>query len=158
MKIAALVTALSAALEPLARENAGTLEVAESMEEARAFLDAAPARWRLVLLWDGYGSHPQAREGMTKHRVTTVVQQVRGLPAQPATRMLSYSERLEQVSRWMRSMRFPNGTDADPYGFSLEDSKWVETIRTCRAHAMTWELVAALPGFTDTITLAFPQT
>ncbi len=151
MTSSALLVAIRAALAPRVTAALGTLELAESMDEAAAFLDAAPAKWRLILLWEGYGSHAAAREGVTTHQVTTVVQQLRGLTPVRSSKLLTFADRLEQVSAWMRGLRFPDGSGADDAGFSLSDSRWLDTIPAARAHAISFSLTAALPAFTDII-------
>lgn len=155
MTSSALLAAISTALASRVAAAQGGMEVAESLAEASDFLAAAPARWRLILLWEGYGSHAAAREGMTTHCVTAVVQQLRGLAAARTPGLLSFADRLEQVSAWMRALRFPDGTGADSAGFSLSDSRWLETAKTARAHAITFSLIAALPPFPETIPLSF---
>ena len=153
MTSAALITAIAAALLPRVVAAGGVLELAGSLEEARDFLAAAPARWRMVLLWEGYGSHPSAREGMTTHQITAVVQQIRGLRIDAAMKLLTFADRIEQVSGWIRAVRLPDGTGADSAGFSLTDSRWLETVKTARAHALSFSLAAALPPFTEIIPL-----
>lgn len=155
MTSATLLAAVAAALLPRVSADGGVQEVAASLEEAREYLLTAPARWRLILLWDGYGSHPAAREGMTSHQVTAVLQQARGLPAASAPKLLSFADRIEQVSCWIRAMRFPDGTGADAAGFALADSRWLETHPSARAHALSFTLTAALPSFGETIPLTF---
>ncbi len=160
MTSSALLSAVSAALHPRVSAAGGVCDVAESMDEAVVFLAAAPVRWRLILLWDGYGSHAHAREGMTYHNVTCVIQQLRGLPAAglaTTAKLLAFSDRIESVSAWMRALRFPDGQDADIAGFSLTESRWLQTVEKARAHSLSFQLQAALPGFTDTIPLVFPQ-
>jgi len=154
MTSASLLTAMAAAIRPRVLAASGGLELAESLEEARDFLASAPSRWRMVLLWDGYGSHPAAREGMASHQVTAVIQQVRGLGSERSAKLLTFSDRIEQVSGWIRALRFPDGSEADPYGFSLTDSRWLETVKTARAHALSFSLATALPAFSETIPIS----
>lgn len=154
MTSAVLLRATAAAILSRVTAAGGVLESAESLEEARDFLAAAPARWRIILLWEGYGAHAAAREGMTTHQVTAVVQQLRGLPAAAAPKLLSFSDRIEQVSGWIRSLRFPDGAECDSAGFALSDSRWLETVKSTRAHALTFSLVAALPALTEIITVS----
>lgn len=153
MTSAVLLRATAAAILSRVTAAGGVLESAESLEEARDFLAATPARWRIILLWEGYGAHAAAREGMTTHQVTAVVQQIRGLPAANAAapKLLTFSDRLEQVSAWIRSLRFPDGAECDSAGFALSDSRWLESAKSTRAHALSFSLVAALPALTETI-------
>lgn len=153
MTSSAILTSVHAALAPLVVAADGVCEVVESMDEAAALLTGAPGRWRLILLWDGYGSHPAARQGMATHQVTTVIQQVRGLPAAAKPKLLAFADRIEQVSLWIRAMRFPDGAEVDSAGFALEDSRWLEASKSTRAHMLNFTLVAALPNFIYTIPL-----
>ena len=158
MTSSSLLAAVSHALTPRVIAAGGVCDVAESMDEAVVFLAAAPVRWRLVLLWDGYGSHAAARQGMTYHNVTAVVQQLRGLPATglaTTAKLLAFSDRIEIVSAWMRALRFPDGQEADAAGFSLLDSRWLQTVDKARAHSLSFQIQAALPDFSETIPLEF---
>ena len=92
---------------------------------------------------------------MPQHQVTCVIQQLRGLPADRTAKLLAFADRLEQVSAWVRSLRFPEACQADPAGFSLADSRWLETIPSCRAHGMSFNIEAALPAFSEIIPLEF---
>ena len=151
MTNAALLTAVCNALAPLVRAAGGRIEQAQSLEEAAVFLAAAPAGWRVIVFWPGYGSHPSAREGMTYLQLTTVVQAPRGLPKHVPGALDAFSAALEQVSAWMRALRFADGADVDSAGFSLESSTWLDTVPTARAHGITWQLAGALPGYAQTI-------
>ena len=163
MTFAALLNAVSLALAPRVSEAGGVLEIAESMDEAQTFLEGSPNRWRLILHWEGFGSHPLARQGMTSHQLAAVIQQPRGLAHRPGANLtnplpggaLPFSDRLAQVVGWMTAMRFPDGTNADIAGFSLETSQWLPTTATCRAHVLNFKLDAALPAYPLTIPLAF---
>jgi hypothetical protein len=155
MTSSALIAAVSAALASRVAAAGGVADIAESMDEAVAYLAGGTTRWRLILLWDGYGSHPAAREGMTTHQITAVIQQARGLPAAAGPKLLAFAERIEQVSAWIRAMRFPDGCEADQAGFSLADSRWLEAPKATRAHMLNFSLAAALPGFAETIPLVF---
>lgn len=152
----ALLTAVRDTLQARVADAGGRIEVARSMEEAQALLAGAPQAWRLILAWPGYGSHPAAREGVTHHQLTTVIQQRRGLPAGRDQAVLTFAARIEQVSAWIRALRFPDGWQVDPAGFSLSSSTWLEAPRTTRVHAITWQLEAALPPFDSTITVPLP--
>lgn len=163
MDYAALITATESALLPLAEATDGSVVVAETLEQARTFLMAAPSRWRIILHWEGHGDHEAARAGMTYHQVATVVQAPRGLALRPdptkqrATGTPSFAARLAAVTGWMTAMRFPNGTGADSAGFALAGSQWLETVPNYAAHALNWRLAAALPGYPATIVLQFPH-
>ncbi len=157
MTSAALLTALRTALTPRVLAAGGLLETPASLPEARAFLAAAPRRWRLILLWEGYGSHPAAREGMTTHQISAVIQAPSGLPAAAAAapKLLAYADLIELVSAWFRALRFPDGTGADSAGFSLDSSTWLEAAPGTQAHQLSFALPAALPPFDVTIPLQF---
>lgn len=157
MTSAALLTAISTALTPRVLAARGGLETAASLPEARAFLAAAPRRWRLILLWEGYGSHPAAREGMTTHQISAVIQAPSGLPAATAItpKLLAFADLIELVSAWFRAFRFPDGTGADSAGFSLDGSAWLDSAPGTQAHQLTFALPAALPAFDATIPLVF---
>jgi hypothetical protein len=161
-----LLNAVAAALTPRALANGkGTVEIAESLEQARGMLTAAPRSWRIILHWEGYADHPAARQGVTYHQVATVLQAPRGLVHKPGDHLTnplpdgtpSFSTRMEQVSEWMRAMRFPQGTNADPSGFALANSQWLDTTAGFMAHAFSWQLEAAHPGFDTNIILQFPH-
>lgn len=156
MTNAAILTAVAAALTPLVEAAGGRLEQAQSMDEAAAYLAGAPNGWRVIVVWPGYGSHPAAREGMAYHQVTTIVQAPRGLPAHVPDGLNTISGQVEQVSAWMRGLRFGEGWDVDEAGFALENSVWLDTHATARAHAMTWQLAGALPPFSTTIPIPLP--
>lgn len=158
-----LIAAVAAALTPRVAAMQGTIEVAESLEEARKMLEAAPGRWRLILHWEGFGEHPEARMGMTVHQVATVIQAPRGLAHKPSPIAASptgrppFSSYIRTVSEWMTAMRFPNGTGADVAGFAPAGSLWLSTVPNFAAHALNWKLDAALPPFPETIPLEFPH-
>ena len=164
MTYSTLINAISTALRPLVTAAGGTLEQAETLEEAQKFLAAAPHRWRLILHWEGLSSHPDARLGMTSHQIATVVQQPRGLLHRPGENLtkplpggaLPFSERLAQVMGWMAALKFPDGSGADDAGFSLESSQWLTTAPATAAHALNWKLDAALPPYPAFIPLIFP--
>lgn len=158
-----LTAAVAAALAPRVAAMAGVLEVAESLEEARKFLESAPGRWRLILHWEGFGEHPEARHGMVIHQVATVIQAPRGLAHKPSpiaaspTGRPAFSSYIRAVSDWLTAMRFPNGTGADSAGFAPAGSLWLATVPNFAAHALNWKLDAALPAFPETIPLVFPH-
>ena len=158
-----LIQAVEAALTPLANAAGGSVIVAESIEQARAFLDAAPNRWRIILHWEGFGDHANAREGMTSHQVATVIQAPRGLEHTPdITRPQpdgtpGFSTRISSLVGWMGAMRFPNGTGADVAGFAMAGSQWLPTVPNFAAHVINWKLDAALPPYSQTIPLVFPH-
>lgn len=157
MNTTALVLAVHTALTPLVAAAGGTLDLARSFDEAHAFLSSAPSRWRVVLVWGGYASHPQAREGMTYHSLTTILQAPNGLARDRGTRSLSLTDQIETLSAWMRAMRFPDGWQADSAGFSLESSNWIaSTAQRFSSHALNWQIEAALPGFTHHIIIPPP--
>lgn len=164
MDYAQLINAVEAALAPLVEAEGGTVEIVQSLGQARAALDNGPSRWRVILHWEGYGDHEHARQGMTNHQVATVIQAPRGLAkSQHATKdkpdgTKSFSHYLECVSAWMRAMRFPDGTNADSAGFQLANSQWLDTVPNHDAHVIAWRLPAAHPEFkTQTIPLEFPH-
>lgn len=158
-----LINAIETALAPRVAAAGGVLEVAQSLAEARRFLESAPGRWRLVLHWEGYGEHPAAREGMTSHQVATVIQAPRGLAHRPSpvkpgpAGQQPFSYYISLVTGWMAALRFPDGTGADEAGFAPAGSQWLETVNGYAAHVLNWSLAAALPPFTHHIPLDFPH-
>lgn len=158
-----LIQAVQSALAPLAAAEGGSVIVAESIEQARSFLDSAPNRWRVILHWEGFGDHDKAREGMTSHQVATVIQAPRGLDHSPdITRPQldgtpGFSARIAAIVGWMGAMRFPNGTGADVAGFAMAGSQWLATVPNFAAHVINWKLDAALPPYEKTIPLVFPH-
>lgn len=158
-----LINSLETALTARVTAAGGKLEVAESLEEARKFLDGAPNRWRLILHWEGYGEHSSAREGMTIHQVATVIQAPRGLGMKPSpvkqgpAGQQPFSHYISAVTAWMTAMRFPDGTGADSAGFAPAGSQWLQTQTGFAAHVLNWKLDAALPPFDLTIPLEFPH-
>lgn len=158
-----LVSAVESALRTQVEAAGGKVEVAESLEEAQKALDQSPGRWRVILHWEGFGDHPEARFGMTFHQLATVVQAPRGLahkpsPISPAPgQSASVSDRIESVRQWMSALRFPDGTGADDAGFALGGSQWLPSSTGTAAHVLNWRLQAAQPGFDSTIPLTFPH-
>lgn len=163
MTYAQLVRAVAAALTPLASAQGGKVECAATLEQARSFMGAAPRGWRIVLHWEGFGDHPEARLGMTAHQVATVIQAPAGLDilrdatADKPGGAKGFHHYISLVDGWMRALRFPNGCGADVAGFQLANSQWLETVPTYAAHAISWRLDAALPAFPLTIPLSFPH-
>jgi hypothetical protein len=159
MNYAQLIRAVKAALEPLAAAEGGQVIAAATLEQARTFLKSAPRGWRLVLHWEGYGEHPEARLGMTAHQVATVIQAPAGLDIdRDPTRdkpggAKGFHHYITLVDGWMRALRFPNGSGADIAGFSLSSSQWLETLPTHAAHVISWRVDAALPAFPTHIPL-----
>jgi hypothetical protein len=160
-----LINATYTGLKPLVEAQGGGIQIAESQEAALKFLEAAPNRWRIILFWEGFGSHPQAREGLTSHQVATLIQQPTGLNKKPGEILTNplpsgaqpFSKRIQQVIGWMTSMRFPDGTNADPAGYALDSSQWVPAATGTQAHVISWKLDAALPHYDLTIPLVFPH-
>lgn len=158
-----LIAAMSTALAHRVAAMSGTLEVAESLEEAQKFLESAPGRWRLILHWEGFGEHENAREGMTSHQVATVIQAPRGLTHRPSpieaspTGRPAFSAYIRTVMDWITAMRFPNGTGADVAGFAPTGSQWLTTTSGFAAHVLNWRLDAAIPPFAQHIPLTFPH-
>lgn len=158
-----LIASMESALTPRVAALNGVLEVAESLEQARTFLESAPGRWRLILHWEGHGEHPEGRMGMTTHQVATVIQAPRGLAHKPspiapsATGRPAFSSYIRTVTEWITAMRFPDGTGADVAGFSPAGSQWLATAPGYAAHVLNWKLDAALPPYSTCIPLAFPH-
>ena len=163
MNYAQLVRAVKAALEPLATAEGGSVLAAATLEQARSFLKAAPRGWRIILHWEGYGGHPNAREGMTAHQIATVIQAPAGLDidrdptADKPGGAKGFHHYITLVDGWMRALRFPHGTGADIAGFQLGNSQWLESTPSHAAHVISWRLVAALPPFSAHIPLTFPH-
>lgn len=163
MNYTQLIDAVYTAVAPLAEANGGTVEIVETLAEARAALDTAPGRWRIILHWEGYGEHPEARLGMTFHQVATVVQTSRGLVHKPSPIAAtpggrpSIASLIEQVSLWMAALKFPNGTGADSAGFAKVGSQWLDSASGTAAHVFDWRLEAADPAFDENIVLSFPH-
>lgn len=158
-----LMNAIDDALTPRVAAADGQLILAESLEQARLLLESGPRRWRLILHWEGYGEHEQAREGMTRHQVATVIQAPRGLVNSPSPTkagpngQVAFSTHISNVVSWMSALRFPDGTGADSAGFSSAGSQWLQTLPTYSAHVLNWSLDAAVPPFDLTIPLVFPH-
>lgn len=156
MTNSALIAASALALSPLIAAAGGESMTAASMDEAVAFLSAAPNRFRVIFVWPGYGSHPAAREGMANHRLTAVVQAPRGLgPDRPGSGA-SFDALVETVSAMVRALRFPDGWEVDNAGWALESSGWIEAPKTTRAHALTFEMAGALPSRSALIPVPLP--
>lgn len=163
MTFASLINAVAAALAPLASAEGMDVMIAESLEEAQAFLTAAPNRPRIILHWEGFGDHADAGRGMTTHQVATVLQQARGLGHKPGENLttplpggaLPFAARIEQLIGWMTAMRFPDGQNVDRNGFALSGSQWLTSAAGTRAHVFNWRLDAAHSGYSATIPLTF---
>ena len=163
MNYAQLINAVESAISPRIIAAKGRVEVAESLEQAHAFLASAPNGWRLILHWEGYGEHPEARAGMTVHQVATVIHAPRGLPAskdptkdKPGANP-GFHHYVTLVTGWMCAMRFPNGTGADVAGFAPAGSQWLETLPGYAAHVLNWKLDVAIPAHSQNIILQFPH-
>lgn len=156
MTNSALIAASALALAPLIAAAGGEGMTAASMDEAVAFLSAAPNRFRVIFVWPGYGSHPAAREGMANHRLTAVVQAPRGLGGNRPGDGQAFDALVEQVSAWTRALRFMDGWDCDHAGWSLESSAWIDAPKTTRAHALTFEMAGALPAHAAPIPIGVP--
>lgn len=159
-----LLLGLESYLRPLVEAERGSLQVARSLQHARGMLSTAPKQWSLILHYEGTAPHPQALGGMTYHRVATVIQQAAGLALdrgaaihRTAAGAEPFLRRIEQVSAWMRALKFPDGLEADPAGFSLEESDWVETTEHALAHSLSFQLEAALPAFPANALFTIPD-
>lgn len=164
MKNWQLLIALENALAPLCVAQKGRLQVAKSLDHARAMLSTAPQGWTLILHLEGYTGHPQSSHGMVYYRVATVIQQHEGMQIEPGNAIhrssaadVAFLERVEQVSGWMRSFKIPAGHHTAPEGFSLEEGDWVEAADRTLAKSLSWQLEAALPPFTTNRLLIFPS-
>ena len=159
-----LLNSVHAALLPRVTAAGGTLELAQSLAEARLFLEAAPNRFRIILHWEGFADHAKARLGMTTHQVATVIQQRKSLAIKPGDVLTRpgpageppIGDRIEMLRKWMCSMMFPNGTGVDVAGFVLSGSQWLETLQGFQAHALSWHLDAAQDPYQEPINLVFP--
>ncbi len=147
-------------LAPLIQAEGGVLDVATDLEHALEMLASAPKRFRVVLVWDGYGSHPQNREGMAATRFTTFIHANIGLSHNAGSKIYResvegdkpFTARLEQLSEWVRALRWPDGADIDHAGMVLEDSDWVlNTPKNTKAHSLNWSLAQALTPHPTTI-------
>lgn len=151
-----IIAATYETLKPLLAAEGGEADMAASLQEAQAFLDAAPPRWRALFVWPGYGSHPAAREGMTTHRMTVVVQAPRGLSGNRGAAGKDFEAIAEKVSALVRALRYPDGWGMDAAGWGLDSSEWVSAHANTRAHAFTFTVQGALPVLTEPITVTIP--
>ena len=72
---AGLLLDIEGALSPLIAAQGGVLDVVSGLDEGLDLLKTTPRKWRVVLMTDGYGPHPQAIEGMATVKFTTIVNQ-----------------------------------------------------------------------------------
>ena len=154
------------ALSPLVAGIKGKLDVAEDLDRAMSRLANAPKHWRMILLWNGYGDHDQARNGMNSHLFTVIIHQNLGMSrvvGKPVHRAghgndtQSFMDLLKQVSGWMRALRWPNGHNVVCEGMALNDSQWVSDVpKVSRAHALNFSLDAALEDLPDLIVIPAP--
>lgn len=158
---ASLLTDISTALRPLIQAEQGRLDVASSLDHALEILGTAVNRWRVVLLWNGHGSHQAAIHGMSSARFTTFIHQSLGLPMTVGDKVFkgdaAFLARMEQVSRWCRALRWPDGHGVACEGLALEDSEWVDQPpKHTAAHGLTWALEYALEYQPTTIVIPAP--
>jgi hypothetical protein len=151
-----LLRGMRDALAVLAGPMGGVVDIAIDPQDAMEILAVAPARWRIVLGWAGYGTHPDARIGMAVTKVYTVVQRAIGMQADRAADIYAAEGTqavptmailIESVSAWVRAMRLPVNRNADAAGFSLSGSSWLvlpEGNNRCRQHQLDFDLVHAL--------------
>lgn len=163
MKSWELLLGLAAYLTPLVTAAGGKLQVAKSLEHAHKMLNEGPQGWSLILHYEGVSPHPNSRDGMAYRRVATVIQQEEGLKIRKGDALFDslaggppMLARTEQVSEWMRALKFPDGLDADCAGFSLEEEDWVESKPQTLAMSLSWQLEVALPHFSQSATFVIP--
>lgn len=149
-------------LRPLVTEAQGVLDVATDPGHALEILSAAPSGWRAVLLWPGYGEHPEATLGMGAQRISIIIQAAKGLPVRPGDLLHRKTPLcqplmalIENVSMWVRAMRFPGDAYFDAKGFALTGSAWfeLEDLDT-RQHQLDFTIACALPSQAATILMA----
>lgn len=158
----AMLLAMHTALSPLAAAIGGKVDVAADPDHALELLALAPAGWRLVLGWPGYGSHPEARTGMGKSRIYAVVQRATGMAAgsgadlvQPRGDLPSMFALIERVKKWILAMRFPVELNTDPFGFALAGGAWLQLDnKTTRQYQHDFEIDLAHAGLPDAIELS----
>lgn len=147
-------------LTPLIEDEGGVLDIATSLDHALEILATAPKRWRVVLLYEGYGDVGQGRFGVNSVRIATFIHANLGLAKEPGRRIyktsgndtMSMLARIELVSYWMRALRWANTNNVDCEGFSMDDSSWVsDPPRNSTAHVINWSLEMALPNFSNYI-------
>lgn len=161
---ATILSNITTALRPLIEAEKGRLDVAVDKEDALGRLADRPAgAWRVILLWDGHGGHPNAAHGMSNARLTTFLHQNMGMPQRIEGKLITGAEsflaRTEQLSKWCRALRWPDGHGIACEGLALEDSDWVlDTPATTRAHGLSWTLEYALDYQPAPIVIPAPQT
>lgn len=145
---------------PIIEREGGTLEIMGSLEDALTKVSTAPKKWQVIVIWDGYGNHPHAVNGMSNVRLTSILHVNTGLEKDRGAALYqsnnngdpSFIDRLEFFSACMRALRWPDGANVACEGFALEDSQWVEgTPKNTSAKAINWSLAMALPSFGKTI-------
>lgn len=160
------LVAIEDTLAPLITSLGGVLDVATDPDHALEILQTAPARFRVILGWPGYGDHPEALHGIATERIYLIIQAAKGLPMR-AGNILHRDRRMgeplmgliEQASKWMRAMRFPNGSGFDHKGFALTGSAWladIEGVET-KQHQLDFSVVCALPAHPSVIPIASPN-
>lgn len=160
---ASLQAQIISALEPLCEANQGRIDLAISEDDALRKLGTKPAgAWRIVMLWNGHGNHPDARYGMTNALFTTFIHQNIGMAHKIEGKLIhgdaSFHARLDQVSKWMRSIRWPDGHNVAEEGLVLEDSNWVsDTHKSVLAHGLDWSLAYAL-DYQESLIVIPPDT
>jgi hypothetical protein len=139
-------------------ENA--LDVVSGLDAGLALLNTTPKRWRVALFCEGYGSHPEARLGVSTVRFTTIVHMKTGMERDRGSSFYkdhvdgspSFLSRLELVSGWMRSLRWADGCNVECSGLSLEGSERVQDMPTgSTAESLEFVLTLGLPEFTNHI-------
>lgn len=159
---AAILRDIRCTLQPLIDEAGGVLDVASDLGHAMEILATSPSKFRVVLMWDGYGAHEHSREGMAVVRLSTFLHVNLGMTKEPGEKLykesmngdMPFLDRLEQLSKWMRALRWPHGADVDPAGLSLQDSEWVlDTPGNSKAHMLGWALDQALAPFDKTLVI-----
>jgi hypothetical protein len=159
---AAIIQDIETALTPFVTADGGVIDVATDIAHAMQILATAPAKYRVVLVWDGYGSHKDARHGVASHRINTILHVNLGLAKSPGDKIYktsiagqpSFIWRMERLSQLMRSMRWPDGTGVDHAGLALQDSDWVQdTPANTTAHVFNWSLDQALESWPSLIVI-----
>jgi len=163
-----ILRAVEDALKPLVAGLGGTLDVAADPDHALELLNVSPAKWRVILGWPGFGSHPDAINGMGTHRCYLIVQIAKGMqvnpghalhrgrPSLPAGPMAAL---IKEVTAWMCALWFPDGSHVDQRGFALDGSAWLEVdgIET-KQHQIDFSVAAALPSHESRIPLSITPT
>lgn len=149
-----MLAGMAVVLRGLAQASHGSCVVARDPDHVVEMLELAPAGWRVILHWPGYASHPQARTGMAMTRVTAIIQRAEGLSApggelEDRGALPAMTRLIEDVSQWVRALRFPTDRNTDAAGFSLTGSAWisVEPSKKVTAHQVDFEMAVALPPF-----------